>query len=332
MSQLSVIVPSYNSQSFIACCLKAIRDSTYKDYTLIVIDCGSKDDSVSIAKQFSDIVVELSNNPNRNFARRKGLEISKSPIIVNIDSDVIISSDTLLKIHNYFSQHPEIDALTGMLSKNHPNGNFYSQYKNLYMYYHFINLPEKITFLYGSIYAIRKEATTSFFCNSILADDTALGQNLFISGKKMAFLKELEVIHLKKYSLLSLVKNDFRIPFDWAKIFLYFKGWKQLGKNKTGFAHASMAQIISILLSFIIVSFFIFNIFFSSFFSILIFTLLIWILLNVNFLLFLFQEKGVIFTTLAFFFTFFDNIIMGLGIFSGFIDFYRKIDKVQKLN
>lgn len=328
MPQISVIVPTYNSQSFIGYCLKAIRESTCKDYTLIVIDCGSKDDSISIAKQFSDIVIELPNNPNRNFARRKGLKISESPIIVNIDSDVLIGSDTLLKIHNYFSQHPEIDALTGILSKNHPNSDFCSQYKNLYMHYRFMNLPERITFLYGSIYAIRKEVTTSFFCNSVLADDTALGQNLFASGKRMAFLKELEVMHLKKYSLLSLIKNDFRIPFDWAKIFLCFKGWKQLGKNKTGFAHASVGQILSVLLSFMIVIFFIFNIFFTSFTLIPILSFFIWVFLNFNFLLFLFQEKGINFAVLAFFFTFFDNMVMGLGIFFGFIDFYRRIDKV----
>jgi len=53
--------------------------------------------------------------------------------------------------------HPDCAALTGLLSKEHPNAGFFSQYKNLYMHYIFKKMSERVTFMYGSINAFRKE-------------------------------------------------------------------------------------------------------------------------------------------------------------------------------
>jgi len=329
MLRISIIVPTYNSQIFIEKCLKAIRRSEYKNYELIVVDGGSKDKTVSIAEKIADEVVKLKNHPNRNHVRSTGLEFIRGEVVVNIDSDVIIRPDTLSKIGDYFVRYPGIDAVTGILSKEHPNSNFFSQYKNLYMHYTFTRLPKEVTFLYGSLYAVRKSCLKMFNFDIKVADDTALGQQLFTCGKKVVLLKDLEVVHCKKHTFASFVKNDFQIPFDWANIFLKFGGWKQLGKHKTGFAHASKKQLVSVALAFFIMLLSIYSIFVDNFILLgVLFS--VWCFINFGFLSFLAREKGILFSIIAFFLTFLDNIIMALGIFFGFIFFCLNSGKSLK--
>ena len=220
MPFISVIVPAYNREGVIEKCLTGVRSSSYKDYELIVVDCASTDRTPLIAKLYADVVVELQDKTGRAQGRSRGAGGAKSNIIVNIDSDVVIKPDTLAIINAYLSQNEDVDALTGCLSKENPYPDFFSQYKNLYMHYNFRRLPEKVNFLYGSIYALKRRAWQGLDSDIRVADDTALGQQLVSSGRKIAFLKELQVTHLKKYNLLSLVKNDFIIPIEWAKIFI----------------------------------------------------------------------------------------------------------------
>jgi glycosyltransferase involved in cell wall biosynthesis len=321
MEYISVIVPAYNSQDTIEQCLVAVRQSTHQNYELIVVDNKSQDATRSIAQKYADKVVELDGNLKRSQVRNKGIGVSRGEIIVNIDSDIIIRPDTLARIVHYFSQHPHIHAVNGLLSKEHPHTGFFSQYKNLYMNYIFNRLPEKVTFLYGSIHALRRKDSQPYDSDIEIADDTALGQQLVGYGKQIGFIKDLEVIHLKKYGLFSFIKNDFQIPFDWAKIFLKYKGWKQLGKNKTGFAHSPKEQLISVVLAPTIFLLSILCLLGYLSFSLILPLILVWFIFNIRFLAFLVKERGLLFGVLAFFVTLIDNIVMAIGILCGFAMF-----------
>lgn len=315
---LSIIVRAHDCKRTIDECFKSIKESKFRDYELIVVNSGVQNTSDSIAR-FADKVVSLSGSCHRSKVLLVGIEVSAGPIIVNIDSDIIIRPDTLTKIYDYFLQHPQTDALTGLLSKEHPNPDFFSQYKNLYMHYIFRRLPEKVTFLYGSIFAIRREAITSYDPDIRFAEDTVLGQKLIACGRQIAFLKDLEVVHLKKYNLLSFMRNDFRVPFYWARIFLRYKGWEQLGEDRTGYAHSPRGQLASVILAPIIIILGLISVFVHSLLAPIIFLILSWFILNLSFLKFLTKERGLAFGVLSFFATFFDNLIMAAGISCGMI-------------
>jgi len=321
---ISVIVPVYNRQDVIEKCLRGIRESSYKDYELIVVDCASTDKTFLISKIYADIVIESFHNPERTQARRRGAEASKGQVIVNIDSDVVIKPNTLAIIGDYFLQHQDVDALTGCLSKENPWPDFFSQYKNLYMYYNFKRLPENITFLYGSIYAVKRDAWEGPEFDIKIADDTALGQRLVSEGRKVVFLKELEVVHLKKHNFISFIKNDFLIPFDWAKIFIRYKGWKELGRNNLGFAHASKVQLLSVILAPAVFILLVIGGFNHFYFLPALLLSFVWSFLNVRFIKFLTQERGLVFGCQAFFITFLDNIIMFSGIVWGMLNYVFK--------
>lgn len=261
MMRLSIIIPAYNSADTIGGCLEALKQSTYQDYEIIVVYCGDNGIIPSIAARYANKFIQLKEKVNKGELYNTGLKVASGEIIVTLDADINVKPDTLAKISEYFFKYPKVSALTGLLSTGHPNPDFFSQYKNLYMHYIFRKLPERITFLYGSIAALRREAVQSYDCNMKFGEDTALGQRLVSSGKEIAFLKDLEVVHLKKYNLFSFANNDFQIPFYWAKIFLKYKGWGKLCKNKTGYIHSPKEQLLSIALVFIITFLFIASVF-----------------------------------------------------------------------
>jgi len=316
---MSIIVPTYNSQDYLEKCLKAIKKSIFTDYELIVVDTLSVDSTVSIAKKYADKVIQLDQRVFRSKARNIAANSSAGSIIIGIDSDIVVKKTALQRIVNHFSLHSNIDALTGLLSKEHPNNDFFSQYKNLYMNFIFKRLPDTITFLYGSIHAIRRRVLDLYHSEFGLGEDTAIGQQLTHYGKKISFLRNLEVIHLKKYSFISFVRNNFLIPFHWAKIFIKYRGWKQLPKFKSGFAHCSKSQILSLIVTIAILflSFALFT--HDQYFAILAFSILFWLVLNMQFFIFLVREKGFWFAFLSLFLTFFDNVVMFLGALCGFL-------------
>ena len=319
-SSLSIVVPTYKSGATLGACLEAIRGSLDSHYELIVVDDGNPgEDAYRTAKRYTNTVIRHSRNLGRSEAKNTGLKHSTGDILVFIDSDVVVKPDSISLIKDYFQRHPDIDALFGSLSKLQPHDDFFSQYKNFYMYHILAALPEHVNFIYGSIHAVRRTALLRYNSDVKIADDTALGQSFFSQGKKIAFVRNLQVTHLKKYSLMTFIKNDFCIPFDWTKIFIKYAGWRQLGRNASGYLHSPKEQLLSIVLAPIIFTVALFSCRFSSMAPIFIGLLAAWYLLNYNFLFFLFKEKGALFGLVSLGVTFFDHLDMAAAIGAGFI-------------
>ncbi|MDD5671063.1 MAG: glycosyltransferase family 2 protein [Candidatus Omnitrophica bacterium] len=316
--ELSVIVAAFDCEQTIMACLEAIRQSKSVVYELIVVDDGSHDNTCQRAGKYADTIVRHPRNIGRFEARMTGMRHAEGALVVNVDADVLIRHDSLRLIRDYFKAHPEINAVTGLLSKEHPHSDYFSQYKNLYMHYCFRRLPDQVSFLYGSIFAIRRDAIDFSGVSVRVADDTELGQMLVSRGKRIGMLKELEVIHLKRFDFGSWLINDFRIPHDWARIFVKYQGWKKMGQSKRGFAHASMGQIVSMILAVLIflglVSTAIYPVCVPGLTGFLAF---IWVMLNRDFLRYLRVERGVTFAVAGLFVTFMDHLVMMVGVITG---------------
>ncbi|MEI8176497.1 MAG: glycosyltransferase family 2 protein [Candidatus Omnitrophota bacterium] len=315
---MSVVVRVYNSQSTLKQCLAAVKASAYKDYELIVVDDASRDMTETIAAAYADTVIRLGEHRGRFYAKEIGLRAARAQIIVNIDSDVVIREDSLGKIFSYAERHPEVSALTGRLAKEYPYPHFFSRYKNLYMNYIFGKLPEKINFLYGSICAMRKEAIVNLDFVPARGQDTIFGMKMILEGKEIRFLRDLEVVHLKKYTFMSFVKNDFLISFSWAKVIVLGEGWKQLWKNKTGFAHAPRWQIMSVAAAPATMMIGFLSFFLHAAAAVAFVLAAGWFSLNIPLLKFFFTERGFLFGLCSAGITFLDNVVMFCGIISGF--------------
>lgn len=92
---VTISIPTYNSEKFITRCLKAIQKQTYKPIEINIIDGGSKDKTIAIAKKFKAKVITVKGSLMR--ARYEGVGISNGVYILLLDSDQILAPDTIEK-------------------------------------------------------------------------------------------------------------------------------------------------------------------------------------------------------------------------------------------
>ena len=99
MVKISVIIPVYNSEKYVANTIENILNQTFTDFELILVDDGSKDSSGQIcdiyAKKDARIKVIHKENGGICDARNKGLEIAQGKYIMFSDNDDTMELTTL---------------------------------------------------------------------------------------------------------------------------------------------------------------------------------------------------------------------------------------------
>jgi len=96
---ISVIIPVYNTERYLANCLKSVTRQSYKDYECIIVDDGSIDKSLIIAMDFEKtderFHVYHKENGGLSSARNYGIERAQGELLYFVDSDDELFDDTL---------------------------------------------------------------------------------------------------------------------------------------------------------------------------------------------------------------------------------------------
>lgn len=95
---ISVIVPIYNVAPYLTKCLDSIKNQTYQDFEVLMIDDGSTDSSAEIAKTYTTdnrFKYFYQKNNGQGAARNHGLDVATGDYVCFIDSDDFISQDYL---------------------------------------------------------------------------------------------------------------------------------------------------------------------------------------------------------------------------------------------
>jgi glycosyltransferase involved in cell wall biosynthesis len=111
----SIIIPLYNRPQEIKELLETLVLQTYKQFEVLVIEDGSKDDAAEIVKSFTGILdVKYFAKPNegQGFTRNYGFERAKGDYFVIFDSDCLIPEDYLEVVNNSLAQN-WLDAYGG---------------------------------------------------------------------------------------------------------------------------------------------------------------------------------------------------------------------------
>lgn len=99
---ISIIVPVYKAEQYIARCIESIQYQTYENLEIILVDDGSPDNSGKIcddyAKDDERIIVIHQQNGGISAARNAGLDIAKGEYIGLIDSDDFVHPDMYAKL------------------------------------------------------------------------------------------------------------------------------------------------------------------------------------------------------------------------------------------
>jgi len=129
MSKLSINLITWNGEKYISYLFESLRNQTYKDWELFVLDNGSGDGTVAAIerelKDFSALARLIKNEINVGFAvgHNRALAMAESEYVLLLNQDIILAPDYLEKAVAFLEAHPEAAALQGKLFRwNFPSG------------------------------------------------------------------------------------------------------------------------------------------------------------------------------------------------------------------
>ncbi len=108
---VTVIMPSYNTEAFIAEAIESVREQTYKSWQLFIVDDGSTDESMVILNNFANdprIKVLQTANQGSSGARNLALEQTQTDYVAFLDSDDVWLPNKLEEHLHYMEKNPQV--------------------------------------------------------------------------------------------------------------------------------------------------------------------------------------------------------------------------------
>ncbi len=159
-------------------------------------------------------------------ARNLAAEQARGAILFFVDADVRVNADAVARVVEAFTSDPGLAAIYGSYDEFPPARNFVSQYKNLFHHYVHQESSGAATSFWAGCGAIRRDIflrlggfSADYKRPSI--EDIELGYRLKKLGYRTYLVKDLQVTHLKQWTLKSLVESDVRDrALPWTQLIL----------------------------------------------------------------------------------------------------------------
>jgi glycosyltransferase involved in cell wall biosynthesis len=123
---VSVVMPVYNGEKYLAEALDSILQQTFNDYELIVIDDGSTDRSSAIIESYVKkdrrVIVHRQDNCGLIMSLNQGCSLARGKYIARMDADDVSLPQRLEKQLDYLEQRPDIGLLGTWIQDIGPNG------------------------------------------------------------------------------------------------------------------------------------------------------------------------------------------------------------------
>lgn len=208
---ITVAIPFFNSEEYLALSIQSVLNQTFKEFELLLLDDGSTDSSINIAKSFDDPRIRIiSDGKNLGLPTRLNqiTELAKYDLIARMDADDIIPDNRLKLQYDYMVKHLDKDLVTtGVAYIN----------KEDYMGQSLPNPPEKLALSHML-------ASRHGICHaSLLVRKTWYIRNQYDSS--MTRIEDYELW------LRAFLNNDLRIGYLHV-VGYYYRSDNTLNKNK----------------------------------------------------------------------------------------------------
>lgn len=107
MPKFSIIIPVYNVEKYLKKCLDGVFNQTYKDYEVIVVNDGTKDNSMDIVKDYNVKVINQKNQ-GLSAARNAGVKKAIGDYLIFLDSDDYWEKDLLKELSKSLKNNPDL--------------------------------------------------------------------------------------------------------------------------------------------------------------------------------------------------------------------------------
>jgi len=222
---VSIVVPVYNCSATLRRCLSAVRQSSVPIHEIIVVDDGSSDNSVEIARSFGAQVLECARQSGPAYARNRGARAASGDILLFIDADVLIRPDTIARVIETLGD-TSLHGVFGSYDFTPAAPEFFSQYKNLLHSWMHQNGRRSASTFWTGCGAVHRD----FFLASggfderwtrPSVEDIEFGARVIRAGARIRLDPELQVTHLKRWTFCSLVRTDvFDRAIPWTTLIL----------------------------------------------------------------------------------------------------------------
>jgi GT2 family glycosyltransferase len=223
---ISVIVPVHNGGEKFRRCLASLKEADLIPNEIIVIADGDTDGSWLLARSFGVQVSRFPSPGGPGRARNLGASLARGEILFFVDADVIVPPAVIGEVITIFKREPSLAALFGSYDDEPAESNFLSQYRNLLHHYVHQQGCEDASTFWGACGAIRRDvflAVGGFDEGYVRpsVEDIELGYRLRKAGYRIRLCKSLQVKHLKRWDVVSMLKADFyQRALPWTEIIL----------------------------------------------------------------------------------------------------------------
>ena len=224
--RISVIVPVYNNRRQLESCVRALLDSTVKPAEIVVVDDGSTESYDNLFDADEVVLLRTENNAGPAAARNRGVRRAMGEILFFVDSDVVVSRDTLERVTEHFARKPTLAAVFGSYDDRPAQSDTISQFRNLLHHYtHQSSHGRASTFWSGcgavTRHAFERVGGFNEDPGFRYIEDIELGYRLIDAGYEIALDKRLLCTHLKRWTLASAIRTDLcHRAIPWSRLIL----------------------------------------------------------------------------------------------------------------
>jgi GT2 family glycosyltransferase len=220
-------MPARNACGQIERCLDALLHSDFAPLEIIVVDDESTDETAATCEAKGVEVVRLARRLGPGGARNVGSERARGEILLFVDADVVAAPDTVLRVASLFAQEPEVGAVFGSYDAEPDDTGFFSQYKNLYHHFTHQSGNRDASTFWAGCGAVRRTLflevggfdAARYSYPSV--EDIELGYRLRAAGHRIVLDRDIQVKHLKQWTLRSWLHADVvRRAIPWSMLLL----------------------------------------------------------------------------------------------------------------
>ena len=221
---ISVIIPAHNAAEDLPYCLAALLNGSSPPEEIIVIDDGSTDGTVDVAAAYSVTVLSVNGRRGAAYPRNVGARIAKGDLLLFVDADVVVHSETVGQFRAHFEADRDLAALMGSYDETPTCAELLSQYRNLmHCYTHQVGSRNATTFWTGCG-AVRRdvfEQVRGFDEQYQAMEDVDLGRRLSVLGYRIELNPAIKGTHRKQWTFGKMVTTDiFHRGIPWTLIIL----------------------------------------------------------------------------------------------------------------
>ena len=124
MAEVSVIIPNCNGEKYLRECLDSLKEQTFEDFEIIVVDNGSQDGSVKIISEGYENVRLIGLDKNYGFSRavNEGIKASEAPYVILLNNDTRADGDYIKALYVAISEDERIFSVNPRMIQMYRDG------------------------------------------------------------------------------------------------------------------------------------------------------------------------------------------------------------------